>query len=134
MVRRCPHRERTRQKLGTGRQLLFFTRCTVIAGSPNFTAVGEAPGVSDDGSVVVFYGENAQGPGIFASVATPSGSWTLVTVANGWANFYANSPIGVTSPQGSPQSFTAHLASIQFRTDSRLFPAAREALRFRQTT
>jgi hypothetical protein len=79
---------------------------TVIGGPPDFSAVGEAPGISDDGSVVVFYGENAEGPGIFASVYNDTDDQTLITVVSGLTNFYSDSPIGVTSPQGDPKSFT----------------------------
>src|SRR5262245_58439857 len=55
-----------------------FTSLATIASSPNFTYVGKSPGISDDGSIVVFYGElsatgatalgTTAGPGIFASV------------------------------------------------------------------
>jgi hypothetical protein len=37
-----------------------------------FSALGQSPGISDDGQIVVFYGIDANGPGIFASVNTTS--------------------------------------------------------------
>lgn len=40
-----------------------------IAGSPEgFDTVGRSPGISDDGTVIAFYGRDAAGPGIFLSV------------------------------------------------------------------
>jgi hypothetical protein len=58
-----------------------------IAETPtNFTALGGSPGVSDDGSIVVFYGDltmagaksfnTTPGPGIFASIETGTGRVT----------------------------------------------------------
>jgi hypothetical protein len=56
---------------------------TDIATSANFSALGSAPGVSDDGQIVTFYGNlnatgaarfgTTPGPGIFASIQTSSG-------------------------------------------------------------
>lgn len=62
--------------------------CETIADSANFAATGNSPGISDDGSVAVFYGDlNAAaadalevlpGPGIFASVAVADGTRRLI--------------------------------------------------------
>lgn len=41
--------------------------------SSGFTSVGRSPGISDDGQIVVFYGEKGKDKGIFASIAHKSG-------------------------------------------------------------
>lgn len=66
-----------------------------IADSTHFTALGRSPGISDDGSVVVFYGALSpagagalgtnSGPGIFASIEITPGSRQIVRVAGRFA-------------------------------------------------
>jgi hypothetical protein len=56
-------------------------------GSPyRFSALGQSPGISDDGRVVVFYGVDSDGPGIFASVSTASHGRQLVRIASASAS------------------------------------------------
>ena len=63
-----------------GRILLFLNDLTLsgaqeIAGpSTGFTYIGPNPGISSDGSVVVFTGDRGSGPGVFASVDTGTGT------------------------------------------------------------
>lgn len=38
-----------------------------VANSATYSALGQSPGISDDGKVIAFYGVDANGPGIFAS-------------------------------------------------------------------
>ena len=78
-----------------------------IAGIPNFYTTGSAPGISDDGVAVAFYGDLtpagaaglnlirpegapllAPGPGIFVSLKTPSGETALVRIAGLFDNGY----------------------------------------------
>ena len=60
----------------------FFSVPIANAGSPyRFSALGASPGISDDGQIVVFYGVDADGPGIFASVNTTSQGRQIVRVA-----------------------------------------------------
>jgi hypothetical protein len=63
---------------------------TIADASMGFTALGRSPGISDDGSIVAFYGDLSAvgasalgmtpGPGIFASIKQ-GGSWALQRVA-----------------------------------------------------
>jgi hypothetical protein len=65
----------------------FFSVPIANAGSPyRFSALGQSPGISDDGQIVVFYGVDASGPGIFASVNTTSLGRQIVRVASASAN------------------------------------------------
>jgi len=64
------------------------TSVDIANASMRFTKLGRSPGISDDGSIVVFAGERdvnndgiSDGVGIFASVDTGSGSRTLITIA-----------------------------------------------------
>jgi hypothetical protein len=72
---------------------------TLIAGTADFDVLGASPGISDDGQVATFYGDltlagatninTAQpdqmkidsGPGIFASISSPSGGRIIVRIA-----------------------------------------------------
>ena len=59
---------------------------SIASASTGFTILGNSPGISADGSVVVFAGERQvggvdYGPGIFASVDDGSGSRKLITIA-----------------------------------------------------
>ena len=71
-----------------------------IAGpSSGFTRLG-IPGVSDDGEVIAFAGENADGPGIFISINTSTGFSTPTRVAlnEGFLGYDdAGNPIGFSS-------------------------------------
>ncbi len=44
-----------------------FTALRAVAGSSSFSALGQSPGISEDGGSVAFYGVNSSGPGIFVS-------------------------------------------------------------------
>ncbi len=74
-----------------------------IAGTSNgFTTTGAWPGISADGSVVSFYGDRGNGPGIFASVRRADGTWQLIPVsgdglepAGGFTAFDPNQRVGV---------------------------------------
>ncbi len=57
-----------------GNAIGYFPGSRVVASPQQFSKIGAAPGISDDGRMVVFYAEDAQGPGIFAVVEPQSGS------------------------------------------------------------
>jgi VCBS repeat-containing protein len=58
------------------------TAKTIAITSPNgFTQLGNSPGISDDGSIVVFAGDHGNGLGIFASIDTGSAKRELITIA-----------------------------------------------------
>src|SRR5262249_48302023 len=108
-----------------------------IASSENFNALGSAPGISDDGNIVVFYGDLSTdgaatinsgqlgmptlygGPGIFASIATISGQ-RLVRISGSDQNSLldrgerfvdtnSNGRFDVGETQIGPRSFAADL-------------------------
>jgi hypothetical protein len=55
---------------------------TVVASSVDFSSLGRMPGISDDGSVIVFYGDLiGEGPGIFASVDDGAAGRQTIRVA-----------------------------------------------------
>lgn len=60
-----------------------LTSPTAIAStSPTgFSVLGQSPGISNDGSVVVFYGIDANGPGIFASLDVGGGTRQVFKIA-----------------------------------------------------
>jgi hypothetical protein len=69
-----------------------FDSSEVIAstiGGP-WTSLGGFPGLSDDGAVIVFYGDRGNGPGLFASIEQSDGTRVLTKVAgeNGGATKY----------------------------------------------
>ena len=65
----------------------FFSVPIANAGSPyRFSALGQSPGISSDGRIVVFYGVDADGPGIFASVNSNSDGRQIVRIASASAN------------------------------------------------
>ncbi len=73
----------------------FFSVPIAQAGTPyRFSALGQSPGVNDDGRVVVFYGVDAGGPGIFASVTTAGGGRQIERIASA----SANGPISAFDP------------------------------------
>ncbi len=79
------------------------TSVETIASTPDFTSLGLNPGASDDGQIVVFYGENADGPGIFASIKAGA-SRVIQRIAGNTINspllaFEPNSPVSVNSTQ-----------------------------------
>ena len=69
-----------------------LTSPVAIASSPNFSAVGQSPGISDDGAVVVFWGNltsagatalnTTAGPGIFVSVDVGGGTRQIFRIGN----------------------------------------------------
>jgi VCBS repeat-containing protein len=83
--------------------LLFDNDLNVIdtiASSSNFTKIGQSPGISDDGQIVVFYGEkNSVEKGIFASIKLGA-SRELVKIAelnNGFSSFEKDTRVAVNS-------------------------------------
>ena len=64
-----------------------FLTTSIAGASTGFTALGQAPGISEDGKVIAFYGERSPAsgmpavPGIFASVLTPDKGRVIVQVA-----------------------------------------------------
>lgn len=69
-----------------GNAIGYFPGSSVVASPQQFSKIGAAPGISDDGRMVVFYAEDAQGPGIFAvfdpqSGNSPAGSRRFVETA-----------------------------------------------------
>jgi hypothetical protein len=70
-----------------------------------YTQMGQSPGISDDETVIAFYGRNSDGPGIFTSVAVGQ-SWLTKKIAgtgNGFSDFVADTGVGVSSPRGNPK-------------------------------
>lgn len=74
-----------------------------IASSPDFTLLGDSPGISDDGTVVVFFGDPAimidgsDEPGVFASVDEGAGTRKLIRLTGRTAELgrdAAGNPIG----------------------------------------
>jgi hypothetical protein len=105
-----------RLQLYTGQAALIKEiACDVECENPNFSDIGIAPGISDDGEVVVFSGDRGNGPGIFACVNADTDSCAgakLITLAgeNGGA---ARPELGKTQ-NGQPIYFTS------FDLDSRV--------------
>ena len=64
----------------------------IASGTTGFTSLGQSPGVSDDGAVVVFWGDltaagaialnTTAGPGIFASIDIGGGTRQVLRIAN----------------------------------------------------
>jgi len=74
-----------------------------------FTKLGLRPGISNDGSIVVFEGDRGNGPGIFASIEeTPGVTDTLVRIAgeNGATNNSPQPDLG-TDDLGNPIYFNS---------------------------
>lgn len=71
-----------------------------IASSNDFTEIGQSPGISDDGQIVVFYGEKNSGEkGIFASIKLGA-SRELVKIAelnDGFSDFVKDARVAVNS-------------------------------------
>ena len=70
----------------------------IIADSTSFPELGNRPGISDDGEVIAFYGEDSDGPGIFISYN--DGSQRIKRVAglsDGFSSFEINSRIVVNN-------------------------------------
>jgi Ca2+-binding RTX toxin-like protein/subtilisin-like proprotein convertase family protein len=64
-----------------------------------FTHLGAAPGISDDGSIVVFSGDRGNGPGVFALVNQGSGFGSIIRVAGeSTIDYYPNDPNNVPDP------------------------------------
>jgi hypothetical protein len=89
-----------------------FSSTTIAStGVPNrFSALGQSPGISDDGQVVVFYGVDGSGEGIFASVNTQSHGRQIVRIAadssNGPISFEPDERIGVNATESSQGAVT----------------------------
>jgi len=98
-----------------------------IATTPSFSSLGRYPGISDDGQIVVFYGDLSpsgaallnsgrpasfaplnSGPGIFASVETTSGRVIerVAGAADGFTAFNGDSRVNVNSTQASQRAVT----------------------------
>ncbi len=83
----------------------FFSVPIANAGVPyRFSALGQSPGISSDGRIVVFYGVDASGPGIFASVSTTSQGRQIVRIASASASgpisqFVPDEPVGVNATE-----------------------------------
>ncbi len=58
-----------------------FATSTSIADASGFSALGMSPGISRDGLVVAFYGEDSNGPGIFINVPSGDGGNTNMRIA-----------------------------------------------------
>lgn len=80
-----------------------LTSPVTIASSPDFTLLGDSPGISDDGRVVVFYGDPAimidgsDQPGIFASIDEGTGTRKLIRLTGRTAELgrdAAGNPLG----------------------------------------
>jgi hypothetical protein len=58
-----------------------FTGITIADSTMNFTTLGQSPGVSADGTMVVFSGDRGSGPGVFARINTGQGFGSILTLA-----------------------------------------------------
>lgn len=77
----------------------FTTSVPIATGAAGFTRMGQSPGITSDGRIIAFYGEDAQGPGIFVSIDT-AGVRSLAAVArssDGFGSFTPDSRVGVNS-------------------------------------
>ena len=54
---------------------------SIASSATGFTTLGQSPGISNDGSVVVFYGVDSTGAGIFASIETGGGARQVTKIA-----------------------------------------------------
>ena len=54
-----------------------------IASTPAFTAMGQSPGISDDGAVIAFYGVEGGNPGIFINIDVGGGTRQNFRIAGG---------------------------------------------------
>jgi hypothetical protein len=93
-----------------------------IAEDSDFNAIGEAPGISDDGNVVAFVADHkTQGFGIFVSIFT-SGDFTpikIVGIGNNFTNFSLQFRVGINlSNTDSATEYT--LAYIGFGPTGKL--------------
>ncbi|MFZ1631369.1 MAG: M23 family metallopeptidase, partial [Anaerolineae bacterium] len=109
---------------------------TIAISGTNWLNLGRNPGLSDDGQIVVFYGDltaagatalnNQQmalvyptgaqfqpiplspGPGIFASISTTAGRiiQRVAGLADGFSSFDSDSRVGVNATQGSQRAVT----------------------------
>lgn len=76
-----------------------FNDAEGIAGSSQYSEIGRSPGISDDGQIAVFYGQNSSGPGIFASIDEGT-SRELVKIAgldDGFSSFEKDTRVAVNS-------------------------------------
>ncbi|MEM7408886.1 MAG: alpha/beta fold hydrolase [Myxococcota bacterium] len=90
----------------------FFGTAFSIAASPNYLAVGEKPGISDDGALLAFMGhESSLGVGIFAAQGETlfGGPFAPFKVAgdSGFSSFSLSPRVGVNHRvDGSPDSYS----------------------------
>jgi hypothetical protein len=97
---------------------------------PGFDALGSAPGISQDGSVVVFYGvldaaaapgyNTTPGPGIFASVGLPGGVRTLYRVAGVGGDitgFEPSASVAVNATRSALRADTVEFTAITAQGD-----------------
>jgi hypothetical protein len=63
-----------------------FKAPTYIATSSEFSVLGMSPGISRDGLVVAFYGEDSNGPGVFINVPSGTGGQTNMRIAGNPSN------------------------------------------------
>jgi phospholipase C len=80
-----------------------------------FTNMGQMPGVSDDGSIVVFAGNRGNGPGVFAAITNAAGTWTTIRVAG-----ENQGPMGPTSELGFDDQGQQQLYLSSFDLDARV--------------
>ena len=57
------------------------TENVIASPDDGFTWIGQSPGVSADGRIVVFTGDRGNGPGLFASYVSGGGSRTIIRLA-----------------------------------------------------
>lgn len=90
----------------------FYSVPIAQAGTPyRFSALGQSPGISADGQIVVFYGVDASGPGIFASVNTASHGRQIERIASASSSgpiskFDPDERIGVNATEMSQGAVT----------------------------
>lgn len=87
---------------------------TVANSSMGFNTLGAAPGISDDGKVVVFSGDRGKGPGIFARFFDGSTLGPIVTIAG------ENTGSGGPNPELGFSDTGAKIFFSSFSMDSRV--------------
>ncbi len=88
---------------------------TIADSSMGFTTLGQAPGISDDGKVVVWAGDRGNGPGIFARFDDGSGTFGAIQRIAG-----ENAGTGGTNPELGFDASGGNLYFSSFSIDSRV--------------